>query len=194
MFLPSPVEVSGKVTNVSTGEVRLQAKIADGQPLGLPPVLATTAPVTDGLAFNGTLQLGYAPTPRNLLLAAEYLGADGRVQGATQQQVSVIGRFGQLQYIAVEAPLPLTRDGDPTITVRGAAPGPPKAVLVRLLNAQDQVLDEATAQLGWYQSGLPCDFLATVRNLPEGTTIQVLSLGDDGNVLEQDRVQLGQHP
>lgn len=188
------MEVSGKVTNVSTGQVRLLAQIAAGQPLGLPPVLATTTPVTDGLAFTGTLQLGYAPTPRNLLLEAEYLGADGKAQSVAQQQVAVIGRFAQLQYIAVEAPLPLTRDAEPAITVRGAAPGPPKAVLVRLLNAQDQVLDEATAQLGWYQAGLPCDFIAAVRNLPEGVTIQVLSLGDDGNVLEQDRVPLGQHP
>jgi hypothetical protein len=192
MFLPSPVTVSGKVLNVSGGRVRLQAQTPDGQPLGLPPVLAASEVVTDGLTFSGTLELGFAPTPRPLLIAAEYLDDADRVIAFAQQPANAIGRYARVQYVTVEMPLPFTRNAEPEILVHGAAPGPPHQILVRLLDAQDQVLDQATAMLGWYQQGLPCDFAASVENLPQGTTIQVLSLGEDEQVLEQARIQLGQ--
>ncbi len=191
MFLPSPVEVAGKVANVPAGQVRLQAQTPNGQSLGLPPMMAATSPVTDGLAFSGTLQLGYAPTPRSLLITAEYLDPKGVVRAFAQQPVNVVGRFARLQYIVVEAPLPFTRGSDPSILVRGATPGPPKSVLVRLLDAQEHVLDSVPALLGWYQPGLPCDFTASVPNRPEGASIQVLSLGENDKVIEQARVRLG---
>jgi hypothetical protein len=191
MFLPVPVPVRGRVENVSGGEVRLLAQTPNGESIGLPPVLAATTSVTNGLVFSGTLELGYAPTPRGLLVTAEYVEED-RVRAFLQQPVNAIGRFGRVQYTVIEHPRPFTRNAEPAILVRGAAPGPPKSVLVRLLDAQDQVIESVPASLGWYQPGLPCDFSASIRNVREGVTIQVLSLGDDDKVIEQARVQLGQ--
>ena len=192
LFLPSPVEVAGQVMHASQGQVRLQAQTPDGQPVGLEPVLAATAPISGGLAYTGTLPLKYAPTPRSVVIAAEYLGEDGTVRASTEQHVNATGRFARVQYITVESPLPFTRNGDPVIVVRGAAPGPPQSMEVRLLDAQDQVLESVRATLGWYQPGLPCDFTATLQNAPAGTTVEVLSLGQDDAVIERARVRLGQ--
>ena len=168
------------------------AQTPDGELLGLPPVLATTAVISDGLAFSGTLQLGFAPTPRGLLIAAEYLDDEGDVQAVARQPGQVIGRFARVPYLIVEAPLPLSVvDGD-LILVRGAAPGPPKSILVRLLDAQEQVLATVPAMLGWYQPGLATDWTATVPKLAGGVTIQVVSLGENDAVIEEERVPLGQ--
>ena len=191
MFLPSPVEVVGKVTNVLSGNVRIVVQTPDGKSLGITPVLAATEPVSDGLRFTGVLPLGMAPTPRSLLIAAEYLGPDGAVAAFARQPVNAIGRFSHTQYLMVESPLPYTRTADATLVVHGAAPGPPKSVLVRLLDAQGSALVSMPAELGWYQPGLPCDFIATVPNNATAKSVEVVSLGDDDKVLERVIVPLG---
>lgn len=192
MFLPVPVVVRGRVMNGAGGEIQLRVQAPDGQAIDLPPVLVPTTAVTNGLTFSGEIPLAYAPTPRGLLITAEYV-VDGRVRAYAQQPANAIGRFARLQYTVVEVPRPFSRDTQPAIEVRGAAPGPPKSVLVRLLDAQDQVLESAVARLGWYQPGMPCDFTASVPNVPAGATLQVVSLGDNDKVLEQARVQLGKY-
>lgn len=191
MFLPSPVEVAGTVKNAQSGSVRIVVQTPDGKAIGIAPVLATTEPVGDGLRFTATLPLGMAPTPRSLLIAAEYLDTNGTVIGFAQQPVNAIGRFSHTQYLMVESPLPYTRTGDETMIVQGAAPGPPKSVLVRLLDDQGNALVSMPAELGWYQPGLPCDFVATVPNNPAAKSVEVVSLGENDKVLERITVPLG---
>jgi hypothetical protein len=88
------------------------------------------------------------------------------------------------------APEPFARSGEPTIAVRGIAPGPPAKVVARLLDDGDQVLESVDAQLRWYQPGLPCDFDAALPNNPAATQVQVIMLGLDDVVVESTRVRL----
>lgn len=189
MFLDVPLEISGTV-DVAEGQIRATIYTPDGEPLGLEPVLVPTEPISSGMRFQGTIPLGNAPTPREVVVMVEYLDEGGNVAATAEQSANVEGRFARLQYMAVEAPLPYSASADPTIVVRGAAAGPPERVEVRLLDAAGNILVSAPAALGWYQPGLPCDFAATIENRAEGATVEVLSFDADGTQLEQARVPL----
>lgn len=189
-FVPATISVTGKVANVTSGTVSVELRSPDGQPLGTPAVPAPTSVLTDSIAFAVEIPLQLPPTPRPFAVHVTWAPAGGSVAAEATQPINVLGRFPRIDGLTLDEPQPFVRSTGPTITVRGAAPGPPVKVLVRMLDDADQVLESVEAALGWYQPGNPCDFGAELSNNPAGTQVQVIALGPDDAVLEAVRVRL----
>lgn len=189
-FVASTILVAGKVANVTSGTVRLELRSPDGQPLGSEPIIAATTVVSGGLAFSGEIPLELPPTPRPFTVHAAWYGQDQVPMAEASQPIHLLGRFPRVSELSVEAPQPFARGPEPTIAVRGVAPGPPAKILARLLDDAENVVESVEARLLWYQPGLPCAFDATLSNNPAATQVQVILLGPDDAVLEAVRVRL----
>lgn len=191
-FVTGTIPVSGTITNAVNGTVLLSLRAPDGQPLGPAAVTATINQGAPGLAFTGQVTLELPPTPRQAVMIVQFGPAKGgQPVVEAGQPINVLGRYGRVDRLVVEAPRPFERPAEPVLTVRGVAPGPPTKVLVRLLDVADQVVESAEAELTWYQPGLPCAFRTQLPNNATATQLQVISLGADEVVIETVRVQLG---
>lgn len=190
-FVPASMTVTGKIANVTSGIVRLSLVSPDGQPSGVPPTLATTEVVTDGLSYSGKIELTLPPTPRPFAVQVQWAPSENaQPAGSATQPIFLLGRYGRVDRLMVEAPKPFERGTDAQLAVRGVAPGPPTKILARLLNDADQVLESVEATLTWNQPGMACAFSATLPNNTAATQLQVISLGPDDKVLETARVRL----
>ncbi len=189
-FVPGTISVAGKVANATAGTVTVELRSPDGQALGPPPIVAATTVVSDGLAFTGELPVDLPPTPRPFTVHAVWSGPDSTSVAEASQPINLLGRFPRVSQLTLDAPRPFDRSSEPTMAVRGFAPGPPAKVLARLLDSADNVVESVEARLLWYQPGLPCAFEANLANNPAGTQVQVIMLGPDDAVLEAVRVRL----
>ncbi len=192
-FVAAIVSAAGTVANAPSGGMLLSIRTLDGAVIGPPAINADMKSSGDGYRFLGQVALDPPPTPRQVVLIARYEPDDPAWSVVEAgQAINVQGRYGHIDRLVVEQPRPLERPDSPEIEVRGVATGPPAKVLVRLLDAGENVLAETEAQLAWYQPGLPCDYSALLPNVPEATQMQVIALGIDDAVTEATRVRLTQ--
>jgi len=192
-FVAAIITAAGTVANAPSGGMQLSIRTLDGAVIGPPAIYADMKPSGDGYRFLGQVALDTPPTPRQVVLIARYEPDDPAWSVVEAgQAINVQGRYGHVDRLVVEQPKPLQRPDTPEIEIRGVASGPPAKVLVRLLDAGDNVLTQTEAQLSWYQPGLPCDYSALLPNIPEATQLLVITLGTDDAVLESTRVRLSQ--
>jgi|GEM_PF-4780464 len=190
-FVSTEIPVEGKVENVRRGTVLLSLRSPDGRPAGPDPIVASTRVVSDGLAFEGTIAFELPPTPRLFAVYAEWRPEQGSAPVAEAQQlINLLGRYPRVPQLVIESPEPLQLSTDAELTVHGIAPGPPPKVVVRLLDDGGAVLETQEAELDWVQPGLPSTYTATLPNNAAAATVQVLTIGDDGNVTQEARVRL----
>lgn len=190
-FVSAAIPIAGTIANVAGGSVLLSVRSLDGQPIGPAPVPAATNATSEGLQFSGEIALELPPTPRQVAVIVSYgpqEGAQPVVEAG--QAINLLGRYGRVDRIIVEAPKPLQRPADAEISVQGVAPGPPARIVVRLIDESDQVIETTDAEFRWYQPGLPCAWSARLPNNPAGTQLQVITLGPDDTVLDNVRVRL----
>lgn len=190
-FVTSPVTVVGTIANATGGTVLISLRTLDGQPIGPDAAAAATSAAADGLQFAVEMPLELPPTPRQLALIVQYAAEQGgQPVIEAGQAINLLGRYGRVDRIIVEAPKPLERPAEAQISVQGVAPGPPAKILARLLDDADQVIESVEATFSWYQPGLPCAWSALVPNNPAGTQLQIITLGPDDAVLDNVRVRL----
>lgn len=190
-FVGATIPVAGTVTRTTGGTVLLRVRAPDGQPAGPDPQLATTTADADALRFSGAIQLELPPTPRQAQVFAQWdAGAGAQPAVEASQPINLQGRYPRVDRLIVEEPQPFAQPDGAELVVRGVAPGPPVKMLVRLLDAADQVLESAEAELRWQQPGLACAFAATLPTNAAATQLQVISLGPDDAVIEAVRVRL----